>query len=263
MIFFLVSIVVTLILIPDNALAWGPLTHVYLGNEIFSLLPALTPAVTSLLRKYREDFLYGNLMADSILGKKFLPETKNTHSWDVGLELLEAVTTQQERAFVYGYLAHLAADTVAHGRLVEGTRYAGHTISELKSDSLVGRRYWLMAIMISKRVQRRNDRFLEKTLRSPFFSVKTNKNLFKGMVYLSFLTPQRMNGFLDRNGQLTWIPSSKMIKNLHKKSLERMVDVIEKGECSRVLKYDPVAQSRDGIFTSIIREINEGRSWKR
>jgi hypothetical protein len=259
-VFFLTVLFLT---IPDQAFAWGPLTHIYLGSEIVSLSAALPAAISALIRRYREDFLYGNLMADTILGKKFLPDFLNSHSWDVGLDLMESAETDQEKAFVYGYLAHLAADTVAHGRLTEGQRYPGHTISELKSDSLVGRRYWLMAMTISRRVQRRNDRFLEKTLQSPFFSVRTSRNLYKGIVYLSFFTPQRMNTFLDRTPHLAGIPSSERILRLHKKSIERMADILEKGECSRVLRYDPISQSNHGKVTSLLRELNEGRSWKR
>src|SRR5512139_1261957 len=98
--------------VPSLSYAWGPLTHSYFANEIFSYAPLIPAAVLALLRKYRQDFLYGSLMADMILGKSHLPDSKSSHSWDVALNLLKQARTGPEKAFVYGYLCHLAADTV-------------------------------------------------------------------------------------------------------------------------------------------------------
>src|SRR3990167_3190525 len=108
-------IILSVILIPSFAFAWGPLTHVYLGSEIFSLGSLLPAGIYAMIRKYRHDFIYGNLMADIIIGKKFLPDEKNPHSWDTALNLLDSAKTNQQAAFVYGYMSHLAADTIAHG----------------------------------------------------------------------------------------------------------------------------------------------------
>src|SRR6266498_5505340 len=143
---FKLLLVLLILSIPSFAFAWGPLTHIYLGNEIFSLASLLPAGVYAAIKKYRHDFLYGNLMADIIIGKKFLPPGKNPHSWDMALSLYASAKTQQQKAFVYGYMCHLAADTVAHGKFMQRRRNLGHTLVELRADSLIDKKYWFQAI---------------------------------------------------------------------------------------------------------------------
>ena len=81
-------LVILFIALPSAAFAWGPLTHVYLGSEIYYLGSLLPAGIYALIKKYKSDFLYGNLMADIIFGKKYLPDEKSSHSWDVALGLL-------------------------------------------------------------------------------------------------------------------------------------------------------------------------------
>src|SRR5512145_1180784 len=161
---FILYLIFGFFLIPDLALAWGPLTHMYLGNEIFSYGPLIPAGIYALIRKYRQDFLYGNLMADSIIGKKYLPDDKSSHSWEVALRLLKHAETDAEKAFAYGYLCHLAADTVAHEILTEDMQNMEHTWAELKADSMIKKTYWLQAVTFSRAVQRRNDLFMENSL---------------------------------------------------------------------------------------------------
>ena len=237
-------IVISFLLVPSLALAWGPLTHVYLGSEIYyfgSLLPA---GIYALMRKYRNDFLYGNLMADIIVGKKYLPDEKSSHSWDVALNLFEAAKTQQQKAFVYGYMSHLAADTVAHERLTIGRKNVGHTFLELKADSIVDKKYWFLAIAIDKKVQMRNDIFLEKSLERVMFSFKTNKRIFKSVVLLAGLHQERFSSFIDRNIIVTPRFKKENIKRLHEESLDRIIDLLQNGRESEVLNKNPLGSQK-------------------
>ncbi len=236
---FKIMLILGFILIPSYAFAWGPLTHVYLGNEILSLASLLPIGMYKLLRRYKEDFLYGNLMADIILGKKYLPQDRNPHTWEIAFDLLDAAERPNQKAFVYGYMSHLAADTVAH-ELHSCESVSGHTVFELKSDSIVGRKYWLMAMTIQRHVKKRNDIFLESTLESPFLSVRTNKRLFKGMVFFTILTPKRISQFMDRRLPDLPVPDTNTIRTLHKTSVERIFDVLEKGECSKIIGKNPL-----------------------
>src|SRR5512135_454129 len=104
--YFKAVLVIAFLFIPAAVFAWGPLTHIYLGNELFSLSPLLPAGLYEIIRKYRKDFLYGTLMADIIIGKKYLPDSKSSHSWDVAFSLLEAAGTNQQKSFVYGYMSH-------------------------------------------------------------------------------------------------------------------------------------------------------------
>jgi len=240
----LISLVVAGILfVPDNAFAWGPLTHMYLANEILSFSPLIPAGIYALLRQYKQDFLYGNLMADSIIGKKYLSKNKNPHSWEVGLSLLDSAETSHQKAFAYGYLSHLAADTVAHDILTKDTRNFGHSFYEMKADSLVDKSLWFQGAMIEKTVQRRNDLFMEKFLNSFLFSFKTNKRIFKGFYALTFLPHERMSDFIDNRLSLVAIPDREMIEGLREESLDRILDVLQNGKDSPVFEEDPSCQS--------------------
>jgi hypothetical protein len=226
---YFILILAGLIFIPSFAFAWGPMTHMYLGNELLSCAPLIPAGILALLKKHKQDFLYGNLMADMILGKKYLPDDRSSHSWDVGLKLLDQAKTWPERAFAYGYLGHLAADTVAHETLTDDLGNMGHTWIEMKADSIIDKAYWIQTHMISKSVRKRSDLLLENSLDSYIFSFKTNKRLYKSMVFLSFLNKKRRRG-VDRA----------LIHDLHEESIARMIDLLQNGTDSAVLHKNPL-----------------------
>lgn len=237
---FKVILFLSFLLIPSISFAWGPLTHFYLGSEILSLGSFIPAGIYSILRKYRHDFLYGNLMADIIIGKKYLPEDKNSHSWDVALNLFDSAKTRQQKAFVYGYLSHLAADTVAHGKFTGNRKNIGHTLIELKADSIIDKRYWIQAITINKSVQQRNDVFLERSLERAIFSFKTNKRIFKGMLFLSCFNQKRVGDLIERNLKGFMSPSNNYIQSLHDESIKRIIDVLRNGRDSKVFEDSPL-----------------------
>ena len=226
---YFVFLVTGFILVPSLAFAWGPLTHMYLGNEVLSYTSLIPAGILALLRKHKQDFLYGNLMADIILGKKYLPDDKSSHSWDVGLKLLDLAKSWPERAFAYGYLSHLAADSVAHEALTEEKGNMGHTWVEMKADSLIDKTYWLQTVLISKKVRKRSDLLLEQSLDRYIFSFKTNKRLYKSMVFLSFLNKKRV-----------WGMNKERIDELHDESIARMLDLLQHGTDSTVLYKKPL-----------------------
>ncbi len=226
---FIAVLTVGFFLIPSFAFAWGPLTHMYLGNELFSYAPLIPAGIFGLLKKYRQDFLYGNLMADSIIGKKYLPDHKSSHNWDVALRLLRQAETDPEKSFAYGYMSHLAADTVAHEILIEDRGNMGHTWAEMKADSMIKKTYWLQSVTFSRAVQRRNDLFLENSLDRFVFSFKTNKRIYKGIVLLSFFNKKRKNG-MDR----------RFLGRLHFESIARTLDLLENGTDALVLQKNPL-----------------------
>ena len=205
------------------------MTHMFLGNELLSCASLLPAGIYALLKKHKQDFLYGNIMADVILGKKYLPDDKSSHSWDVGLKLLDQAKTWPERAFAYGYLSHLAADTVAHETLTDELGNMEHTWTELKADSIIDKSYWLQTVMISRAVRKRRDLLLGHSLDSYIFSIRTNKRIYKSMVFLMFLNKKRRRG-VDRA----------LIHDLHEESIARMIDLLKNGTGSAVLHKSPL-----------------------
>ncbi len=216
-------------LVPSFTFAWGPLTHMYLGNEIFSYGPLIPAGIYALIKKYRQDFLYGNLMADSIIGKKYLPDDKSSHSWDVAIRLLGHAEQDAEKAFAYGYLSHLAADTVAHEILTEDMKNMEHAWAELKADSMIKKTFWVQSVTFSRAVQKRNDLFMENSLDRYLFSYKTNKRIYKSVVFLSFLNKKRKLR-LDRDH----------LHKLHFESIARTLELFENGVEASVLQKSPL-----------------------
>jgi len=211
----------------------------YLGSEVMAFSPLIPAGVYAVIRRFKQDYLYGNLMADIIIGKKYMAKEKNTHSWEVGLSLLENAGHPHQEAFALGYLSHLAADTVAHDILTKHKRNIGHTFYEIKADSLVDKSYWFQAAVISKEIQRRNDLFMERSLERFLFSFRTNKRIFTGMFMLSFLNHERMSDFIDSNLTLLPAPDRTQIEELREESIDRMLDVLQNGRESSVLQENP------------------------
>lgn len=238
-------IILALLIVPSVAFAWGPLTHIYLGNELFSFGPLMPVAMLEIIRRYRKDFLYGNIMADIIIGKKYLPDHKSSHNWDVSFDLLKAARTDQQKSFVYGYMAHLAADTVAHNIYTVDKKNIGHTVMEMKADSIIDKKYWFQAIAIDRKTQARNDLFLESSLDRLIFSFKTNKRIFKSMVLLSVFNQERIGDFIDKK-LITSLPNREAIESLHQESLDRIIDLFQNWEDSEVVKVNPGGQINKG-----------------
>ena len=223
------------ILAPTTLYAWGPLTHVYLGTEIFYFASLLPAGLYSLLKRYKKDFIYGNIMADTTLGKSYLPEEGHSHNWQTALSLRDSARTDSEFAFALGYMTHLAADTVAHGELTMGQGSLEHVRLESAVDRLVGGRHRLSALSFSPKVQRRNDSFLQSTNpESVVFSHSANRKIFKGIVALSALnTPLGMTKKPAIDGD-----TGRMLEL----SRERMLDVLKNEQASLVIGLSPIAE---------------------
>lgn len=259
---FKLLLILTLILIPSFSFAWGPLTHIYLGSEIFSFSALIPSAIFEVIRRYRKDFLYGTIMADTIIGKQYLPEDRNPHSWEVGFDLLGAARTDLQKAFVYGYLSHLAADTVAHNYYTAERKNIGHTVMEMKADSIIDKKYWFQALAIDRKTQLRHDLFLEQALDRVLFSFKTNKRILKGMVLFSVVNQERIGDFIDRR-LVTSFPDRAAIEGLHEDSLDHIIDLFQNMEQSEVLKLHPSGSSPSGRLKSFIQFSVENRMRRR
>jgi hypothetical protein len=177
---------------PHALHAWTPGTHVVLGERMLSSLQTLPGSVAELLRAFPYDFLYGNIAADTTMAKKFAPADRHCHAWHVGLEVRDLAPNDALRAFGLGYLAHLAADVVAHNYYVprqlvvsSSTRAMGHTWWEMRAELHLGDAVPQAARDLIRLDHRAADAHLERILSPTIFSVRTNRRLFRGMVRLT------------------------------------------------------------------------------
>ncbi len=237
----IITLFLSILLIPSIADAWGPLTHVYLGYQVLDMGAALIPAgIYGILKKYRYDFLYGNLSADIILGRRFQTFETNSHNWHIAWKLFSSAKTDRQKAFGYGYLMHLCADTVVHNLEESGIRFS-HSLLEIKSDSIIDKKYRRVLKRLDKAMQKKNDIFLEKKLESLIFSFKTNKRIFKSILLLSRLqnyTP--VSNFIDH--RFPYEITVGDIYDSQKESLSRMFELLNNGRDSDVLKEHPLGR---------------------
>ncbi len=244
---FILICLLTTLFIPSIAEAWGPLTHAYLGNQVLELGATIIPAgIYSLLKRYRNDFLYGNLSADIILGRKFQAFEKNSHNWDIAWKLLEVAKTGRQAAFAYGYLTHLSADTVVHN-LKDSKFPFKHSLLEVKSDSVINRKHGNIVRDIDRITQRKNDIFLEGMLESLFFSFKTNRRIFKGLLFLSRLhNYSPVSNFIHQRFPYG-LPVIDIYEFQHE-SLQRMFELLKNGRNSKVLRKNPLGKHHKDTF---------------
>lgn len=179
-----------LLLLPGDALAWGPVAHLDFALQILAGAATVAPAVLALLERRRDDFLYGSLAADAVVGKSLSRQHLHCHNWTVARALLAAAREQGEarEAFMLGYLGHLGADVVAHNHIVPQMLIAhfrakgiGHIYWESRSDEkLLKERDGLAETLteLSRRRFSEHDRFLARHLVPPMFSHALSTGLF-------------------------------------------------------------------------------------
>jgi hypothetical protein len=181
-----------MLVLPDQAHAWTPGTHIYLGESVLASLGQLPAQVADLLRAYPFDFLYGNIAADSSIAKHYAPLGRHCHYWHVGQEIHDLAGSDGLRAFGLGYLCHLAADTVAHNYFVprqlmitSSTAAVGHSYWETRVETHLGDAYARSAKDVIRLTHRDADAHLDRIIAPTIFSVRTNRRLFRGMVHLT------------------------------------------------------------------------------
>src|SRR5262245_6326887 len=89
----LVVVGAVFLLLPGQAHAWTPGTHIFLGQSILSAASQLPATVGDLIRAFPFDFLYGNIAADTSFAKKYAPINRHRHAWHVGQELHDLART--------------------------------------------------------------------------------------------------------------------------------------------------------------------------
>ena len=195
---WLISVILTCVLVPlllpSDAMAWGIGVHLQIGAWILDNLAKLPDPIRILLSAHPNDYLYGCISADITLGKKYTHYLKHCHSWRMGCKILDAAGTDSQRACAYGYLSHLAADTVAHSYFVPfklirtyNTMLLKHTYWEMRFEAHVSPEIWPLARSIGRKNFSENDKLLRSILADTIFSFNTNKRLFNSLLLLNRL----------------------------------------------------------------------------
>jgi len=184
--------IVLIALLPHPAYAWTPGTHVFLGEAVMRSLTLVPASIAELLHAFPYDFLYGSIAADTSIAKKYAPAGRHCHSWAVGLDVLDGARDEASRAFALGYLAHLAADSVAHNYFVpkqlavtSSTSSLGHSYWESRFDTHLGTEPSRKARELILIDHSTSDALLDRVLSPTIFSTPTNRRIFRGMVVVA------------------------------------------------------------------------------
>ena len=236
-------------LLPTAAYAWTPGTHVYLGEAVLRSLGQLPASIADLLRAFPYDFLYGSIAADTSMAKKYVPTGRHCHSWLVGLEIHDAAPDEPMRAFALGYLAHLAADAIAHNHFVPkqlaltaSTSSLGHSYWESRFETHLGPACARQARDLILLDHSRADGLLDRILSPTIFSTQTNRRIFRGMVHAADNEGwQRIFGLMTENSR--WDLSDDEVSLYLDHTYDFIVDFLINFDRSAPFQFDPSGDS--------------------
>ncbi len=237
--------VLAIALFPTAALAWTPGTHVYLGDAVLRSLAMLPSNIAGLLSAFPYDFLYGSIAADTSIAKKYAAVGRHSHSWTVGFDILDRARDDALRAFSYGYLAHLAADVVAHNSFVpyqlattSTTTGLGHSYWETRFETHLGEWAPRRARELILLDHSRSDGHLDRILSPTIFSTSTNRRIFRGMVVAADMESwQRVFQLMLERSR--WDLADDQVSSQLTRSFEYIIDLLVRLDSAEPYRFDP------------------------
>ena len=234
------------LLVPSDAHAWGPLAHLQFGRSALDQLWSVTPVLRNLLTMYSSEFLYGSLAADIIVGKNLAQYATHCHNWTVGFSVLDRAKNDPQRAFSYGFLAHLAVDTIAHNyyvpyKTVQGfrARATGHAYWELRYDQRLDPELWKVARHVSQDAYREHDEHLQECLSESYvipFSI--SKQMFGSLLLAARLRKwQKMSEVIAGERDQTLYDEE--VRECHKLAVGQILSMLKDGRDAECTRADP------------------------
>jgi hypothetical protein len=259
MLFLLVAI--GAVLLPTDALAWGGGIHLQLGAQVLANPGMLSGDVSALLALHPKDFLYGCLAPDITVGKKYTHYLLNCHRWGIGRTLLEEAETDHQRACAYGYLCHLAADTVAHNYFVPykiirsfAAITMKHAYWEMRFEGFVEKDNWELANAVCHADQHGNDLLLRRVLTTTLFSFGTNKRIFNSIMVMARM--ERLQKILQTLSSKSRYQLAEADRDEYMQlSMDAIFDFLLHPDDSKYLQMDPTGEealaAADGLRRSL------------
>ncbi len=235
---------------PVAAHAWGPATHVSLAAAALEQIVPLGLPLTALLLRHRGHFLFGSVAADETIAKSLAPEERHCHRWEVAFRLLDAASDEPTRAFMWGYLCHLAADTVAHNLFVPhhlvahaGQRAFSHAYWEVRADQLVQEADWELLVRLLGEDHGAGERHMARGLTPTLFSHGVSRRLFYG--WLGVVTRPPWRRTLARVAiRSTWPITPVVLRPYRERALAHTVELLREGEeAACVRRLDPTGKA--------------------
>lgn len=238
-------LVIGVLSVSAPAFAWGPTTHIGLADSLLNQLGLLPAGIAALLARHAMAYLYGSIAADVVFAKRLSRIKQFCHHWSTGFRLLESAGDDRSRAFAYGYLSHLAADTVAHGKYVPRqirecrcTVSFGHLYWEMRADAVEGRPTQKLLAQVLTVDHDVHHWSMAQHMPHTLLSYDANRALFNrinGLVVKDrFRRTMRLWSLYSR-----WDLSPDLLRGYRAESLDRIISLLREGQRSTVLKEDP------------------------
>lgn len=241
-----VAAVLLLTVLPADAWAWTPGTHILIGETLLRSADVLLPAgMAALLKAFPYDFLYGSIAADTSFAKRYARVGRHCHNWNVAYDILDRARDDSLRAFSYGYLAHLSADVIAHNHFVPhqlaittSSSGAGHSYWESRFETATGDQWARRAREVILLDHQRADEHLDRILSPTIFSTRTNRRIFRGMVTVTDLGSwQRLMAVAAERSRYP-LRDATVAAHLDR-AFDYVVDFLVRGEQSAPRRFDP------------------------
>ncbi len=241
--------VILCLLFPGEASAWGPVTHLIHGATVLAGINTLPSALQEILRAFPDAYLYGCVGADIIQAKKFTRDLRyHCHSWNVGWQVLDGARSDSERAFAYGYLTHLAADTYSHNYFVPlqliisfRARALKHVYWEARFDAMQAEGDWHRLRDVVSRLYPDCDELMERVVERTLFSFKTNKRIFNSVMALHRVEQWRR--VMQRLGTRSRYPlTGEEVARYDHICSQAALDMLTHGDQAKCVRLDPTGR---------------------
>lgn len=234
------SLVILISLIANvDAFAWGFETHISIGLKI------LENSTFHIINNFPANFLLGNIFPDFFnLFKNFstFKKSLSTHSWHTVSELFSNAITDDEKAFAYGYAAHLSADIVAHNYFVpeyyisrSSKKLFAHFLTENAEEALSNKMFKPSLFYLLDNASELGSLFLRtKNIERKYFN-KQLKYIKFGLNYQYTLNIGKISKKIRQSTDPEFVSKCEAYQQ---KALEFATCSVEKG-FGEYVKYDP------------------------
>lgn len=256
------ALLFVIVLAPDQAYAWGPVTHLHLSAGFLEQYRDFISSAVPAILQHPLSFLYGCVAPDRFLAKNLKGYKEHTHNWDRAFDMLRFAATWDLQAFCFGYLSHLAADVVAHNLFVpskmllrKGLGNRSHSYWELRFEEKQPDTAWQLARETEEIPGSEGlDRFMAVFQSPSVFSYETNLRVTRRVFRMleSDRARRAIGLFAHRGSDAIDDQEADLYQRL---CCECMHDVLANREKSRCADADPSGRVRIHHARSVSRAL--------
>lgn len=257
----LLIIAIAILLLPIDALAFGPLVHIDTGLQVIAEVAGICGGVFALIQRHRQAFLRGTLGPDRQVAKSLAPYLKHSHNWHRAFALYYQANDDEQRAFFLGYLCHLAADTVSHNYFVPmmvlesyKTRFTSHVYWEMRLDARASSREALKTIRSLKLNEKEHRLFLARVVPGYVFGPRFNIRMTGLAMRLQRASAFRIASLIVDRGSKIQI-SQKETDDVRRLAVEAQLLLLKKLDRAQVIELDPRGMAAIAVARRVRKEL--------